>query len=55
MINYQQEVTLLFNDGKYKEVITLVDSLFGWTQEELGRKEDEYTFANAQWALKLIY
>jgi len=46
-----EEAYRLYEEGKYKEVVQLVDSLYGWKEGELERA---YTKEEAEWCLKQL-
>lgn len=43
----------LYKEGKYKEVILHVHSIYGWKEGELGKQE--YTKEKAKWCLKQLW
>lgn len=47
----KENVMDLYQQGKYKEVIVFVDSIFGWKEGEI---EQEYTKEKAEWCLRQL-
>ena len=46
-----KEALSFYEQNKYKEVVLLVDSVYGWKENELKRK---YTKEEAEWCLKQL-